>query len=277
MIIWITALILSAGGAQAEGRYQVNTNDKSCGDLLTTKAPEQPKTPLDYEMSDLEGLFFTYLAKMQAANEVSPSRLQYFMKDMLSMKAEILNDVMSILPYVAASPMDKARQARLLDSIYQIIDTMGIPASIYGFKIDKNGTVRFPKKTQRKKRLQTAQAMSDAKTETIGFLGGDLAPERDLPDGIHRSIGFGTHNISGEKPPQRKGGAIQRSVFGDKQEQIMILDGETGEMYALPILRVGVLGGQVDGTVYRLDFNKDTLKWVVAVENLNNPTGRIGF
>lgn len=276
MIIWIAALILSAGGAQAEGRYQVNTNGKSCGDLLTTKAPEQPQTPLDYYVSDLEGLFFTYLAKMQAANEVSPSRLQYFLKDMLSMKAEILNDVMSILPYVAASPMNEAHRANLLSSIYDIVDTMGVPGSIYGFKIDEDGTLLVPRRKRSKKRARATQAASIAKNEAIGFLGG-LPPERDLPGGIHRSIGFGTPNINKERPPQRKGGAIQRSVSNDKPEQIMILDGETGGMYVLPISRAGILGAQVDGKVYRLDFNKDTVEWVVAVENLNNPTGRIGF
>jgi hypothetical protein len=276
LIIWIAALILSAGGARAEGLYQVNMNDKSCSDLLTNKAPEQPRTPLDYHISDLEGLFFTYLAKMQTANEVPGPRLQYFLKDVLSMKAEILNDVTSILPYVAASPMDEGRRANLLNSIYEIVETMGVPGSIFGFKIDEDGTLLVPRKKQPKKRARAAQAVFVAKNEAIGFLGG-LPPERDLPGGTHRSIGFGTYNINREKPPQRKGGAIQRSISDNKPDQVVILDGETGGMYVLPIARVGFSGGQVDGKVYRLDFNKDTVEWVVTVENLNNPTGRIGF
>jgi hypothetical protein len=203
---------------------------------------------------------------------------------MLSMKAEILNDVFSILPYVTAFPMEEARRDRLLNSLYQIVDTMGIPGDIYGLEVGEDGQARFPEKkhsenpTEESVPAKTAppKTVSVAKTGAIGFLAGP-PPQRDLPDGVHRSIGFGAHKINEEKPPRRKGGFIQRSVSNDNPDRIMILDGETGDMYVLPVSRVAFLGGQIDGKVYRLDFNADTLEWIVAVENLNNPSGRIGF
>lgn len=229
MLNFIAALVMANAFAQTEGYYKVSVNGKSCGELLTVTAPAKTYTELDYAMSDLEGLFFKYLEQMQNIDQTPESRLEYAFKDLLNLKAEILNDVISVLPYVAVSTMEEARKNKLLNSVYQIIDTMGIPAKVYGFQVAEDGSLSFPGK-RRPQNTMKVVSISPAK-EAIGFLGGK-SPSRDLPDGEHRSIGFGTHTISGEKAPARVGGSIQRSVADDGQEkQLLIIDGETGTIY----------------------------------------------
>lgn len=273
----IAALMVAGAGAQAEGFYKVTINGKSCGDLLTVEAPAKPQyTSLDYAMSDLVGLFFTYLEKMQNVNETPPSRFEYVLKDMLSMKAEILNDVVMILPQVAVSSMDESRKNLLLNTLYQIIDTMGIPAQVYGFQVDDKGNLSFPGKQRPQDGGFKTFTIAEKSRPAIGFLGGHVAG-RDLPDGEHRSIGFGKQTIRGEQPPARVTGSIQRSISKENPAYILIIDGETGIVYNLPIKLVGAQGGKAGDKAFNLDFNNEVKEWFVLVQNLNNPEGKIGF
>jgi hypothetical protein len=269
------ALIVANAFAEAKGKYNVTINGKSCEELVAVAAPAKSYTGLDYAVSDLEGLFFIYLEKMQNVNEVPVSRLEYVLKDLLNLKAEILNDAMWTLPQVAVSGMEEERKNNLLNSIYQIIDTMGVPAQVYGFQIDKSGQLSYPGKRRPNIRAQGIRPVEIAK-DAIGFLGGK-APSGDLPEGVHRSIGFKEHTVSGENPPARAGGTILRSISKEKPNYVLIVDGEKGTVYHLPIARVAFPGGQAGGKVFQLDFNNQTGEWMVLVKNLNNPDGRIGF
>ncbi len=277
MFIYIFSIVLGLANAHADVHYRITVNGQSCAEILSPPKTEPAQyTQLDYVMSDLEGLFYIYIQKLQGADDVEASRTDSFLKDLLSMKAEILNEVVSLLPFVLNADIDEAKQGRMVNSIYQIVDSMGIPTSVYGLSLDEHGNVVSPnKKKARKKSAPTPAVKISPNKRTIGFIAGS-GPASDLPENLHRSIGFKAHEIRGEAPPLRSTGEIKR-VLTHGETSLVITDGETGKVYSIPLTRLLLMEAQLDGQKIKLEFNPDISEWIIAVENLNNPSGRIGF
>lgn len=284
MIIYILTSVLSISGFVSEASAVENrlpNNDNTCLKELKieTAQPAPRSTPLDYQMSKLESLFLYYAEKAQGLNAVAPERAEAYVKDLLNLKAQILNVIFAVLPKVLAFPVEPTRKAELVSSIHQIVDAVGIPITVFGFEVDKKGYVTHPQLKNYPRRVIRAVASGlPNKAETkaaIGFLEG-VKPDRDLPAHLHRSIGFGETKITGEAPPARAVGQIQISLSADNSI-VHILDRETGARFDVPIMSMvtNAFGGKDKDM--QLDFIPEYREWFVRIENLHNPTGRIGF
>lgn len=273
-VLALSIAILSSF-ASASPNYKVTVSFKSCQDSLSSAPPAAPEfTPLDYELSDLEGTFFAFLEKVQSSGSVPAARAEYFLKDVLSLKADILNQVFDLLPQVIRSPMDPAKKARAMNSIYQIVDSLGIPAQVFGFRILRDGRVIFPSAPPQRIPRMVRPVLP--KVNPIGFTTREPG-SRDLPDDQHRSIGFGAHEIRGEVPPQREVGQISRSLENGKAPVLVVTDEINKKTFRLPLAHLIFSEVTLEGSKYELQFNPEVMEWVVTRDNLNNPSGRIGF
>lgn len=260
ILIRVMVLLLLSQGAQA--RIQEETAEK-CAQLLS----QQP-SPLDYAVSDLEGLFLTLVQKVQSVHQVPASRREIFIKDILNMKAEALNRVMSILPMV--------KKAETLDSIYLIIDSLGVPPAMYGLTLDPQ-THEVVSSMAKSGRRAKAETEAEVVNRPIGFVTFAKSAGRDLPEELHRSIGFGPQRIDLHAPPKRLTGKFSRSVSPENKELLIVTDPETNSVYQVSIKILTSSGADLQDKTYRLEFNREMLEWIVRIENLNNPTGHIGF
>ncbi len=78
-----------------------------CEAALTTQASR-----LDYEVSDLEGTYLALLEKIHGLPELDSSRRAPFIEDTLNLKADILNTIGDLLPYVPAMQTKTKKGAR---------------------------------------------------------------------------------------------------------------------------------------------------------------------
>jgi|GEM_PF-3286363 len=263
--IFMGFVYLLSQGALAKS---LNTNASNCADMLEPQAPI-----LDYALSDLEGTFFDLVQKVQNFDEISPSRHEYLIKDILSMKANVLNQITNVLPMVIQSSKDHPKRARVLASIYQIIDTFGLPPAMYGLKLDAQSRVITPETPP----FPTSETPAPEMSTPIGFLQANPTPRRDLPEGMYRSIGFSAHEISVSVPPARETGYIRRGMAKENPNIMIIADSETNNIYYIDIRIMTSSGAQVEGKKMQLNFSPEDREWIVLIENINNPVGRIGF
>lgn len=272
IFISTVAVLLSVTSVQAK---DTSKDPEECEQALHSSGPIPV---LDYAVSDLEGLFFAYLKKLQAYENVSSNGTDLYIKEVLSMKAEVLNRVGDLLLPVAYSPMPDEKRTRMISSIFQMIDTLGLPAKIFGFEINEDGRPVLPVSAEAREAALKASKTRDLVPEKnpIGFLPTTVAT-RDLPDHLARSIGFRDHQIREHARPQRTVGRIGRRLIGENQDVLLVVDVENGISYALPLGQLQVTALEIPGRRYELQFNPEVREWVVISHNLNNPTGRIGF
>lgn len=266
------AIVLSVTSVQAK---DTSKDPEECAQALSSSGPIPV---LNYAMSDLEGLFFAYLAKLQAYENVSTAGADLYAKEVLSMKAEVLNRVGDLLPHAALSPMPETQRSRMISSIFQMIDTLGMPSKIYGFEVNEEGRPVLPVSEKAREAFaknSKTQDLVPAKNP-IGFLPGKPAT-RDLPEHLKRSIGFRAHEIREHDRPQRTVGLIARQLVGEKNDVLLVIDRENSVSYAIPLVQLQVTSLEVPGRRYELQYNQEIREWVVIAQNLNNPTGRIGF
>src|SRR5437879_2994606 len=67
---------------------------------------------IEFSLSDAEGLFFEILKKVIKAPQVPAGNSDFYSRDFLSMKAELLNDLIRIIPLI--------HDQQKLGSIYQM-------------------------------------------------------------------------------------------------------------------------------------------------------------
>ncbi len=240
---------------------------------LLTAANAAPKaSELDYAISDLEGLFFTFLDHLQRSDEIEPARVEFFLKDALNLKAQVLNRALAILPPLMRARIDNARKTQLANSVYIMIDTLGVSPGSYGLELDDDRNVKVPDMTDLPP-AEESHSLPIAKSQ-IGFVFVE-GPDSELPDHVHRSIGYGPLTLNVDLLPARQAGFIHRAM--KEEGQLIIVDGEQRLGYQFPIQLLSFHTFQGDGKIYRLGFNQQIFNWVVTVENTNNPEGRIGF
>lgn len=220
--------------------------------------------PIDYAASDLEGLFFDLIKKVQAANEVESAHAVSYVKEVLALKAQILNNVFRLLPTV--------EKPETLDSIYQMLETLGIPPKSYGLVIDKQNRI-----TRKGPSFKLEFPPPEEPGPSIGFVNFGKNETRDLPDWLHRSIGFGPQHVELDAPPPRATGSIHRTVSENDPRTLIITDGETNTTYKVDLRVLSIFGFELDNHRYQLEFNPEVYSWVVTDENLSNPSGKIGF
>lgn len=254
--IAVSLLSIAQGASAKDTSKEVQSH---CSKLLTS----QPTTA-DYALSDLEGMFFDVIKKMQAADELTPARVEAYIKDILNMKAQVLNRALQLLP-VAQKPETVA-------SIYQILETFGIPPGFYGLEINKEGQLVRHGPT-----YKIGPIPPEENGPHIGFVSLGHKPYRDLPQGLSRSIGFGPERIESEAHPERMTGFIQSMVSPKDPNMLIIYDGEKKVAYAANLQFLHLGGIELNDRTYQLVFNQDIGEWIVAVENLANPSGKIGF
>lgn len=246
----------------SHGAFAKNEN-LSCAQYLA----DQP-TQVDYALSDLEGSFFELVKKVAAADEVPASRVDKYVKDILSMKAAVLNSIVGILPAV--------HQPQHLAAIFQIIDSLGVDPQMYGLTLNKDSRVESTMAERARRTDYREPAFEESKGAPIGFVQFNKSLSKDLPLGIQRSIGFGPQEIKIDPAPKRKTGFITRQ-FDANSPNMKIIDLETKTAYQVNLVVMTSLGAKFSDNAYQVRWNDDVKSWVVIVENLNNPSGKIGF
>jgi len=229
-----------------------------CAQLLSNP------TPVDYALSDLEGLFFDVVKKAQSGDELTPARAEAYIKDFLNMKAQLLNRIMQLLPVT--------QKPEMVASIYQMLDTLGVPPAVYGLKLDEQGHLLKQGPTYPSEPLP-----AETRGPSIGYLNMGEFQYRDLPEGLHRSIGFGAQRVEREALPERVTGMIQRMISKKDPNVLIVYDGEKKVAYAANLQLLHLGGIRLDTHTYQLQFNQEYHEWVVVIENLANPSGKIGF
>lgn len=258
---FIRFAVLLCISQSAFARVTTEEEREACAQFLS-----QSSRPIDYAFSDLEGLFFDLIKKVQASNEVPQDRAEFYVKDVLSMKAQVLNNVMYLLAAV--------EKPETLGSIYQMLDSLGVDPEMYGLKLDDQNRLMMPKRDPAPANVKKVRPVNK---RTIGFLKLSPTPLRDLPEGLHRSIGFGPQHVEGYAPPARVTGQIRRAVSPKNQNIMIFTDGETKSVYQADRRILNLFGVEFENQKYTLQFNNEMSEWVVVVENLANPTNRIGF
>lgn len=258
MPILIAVLLFVSQGAWAKDAL---LEEKLCKQLLVQKAQ-----PIDYDASDLEGQYFALLEKVQNIKYVSSERMQFYIEEILSMKAYLLNQMGKLVTSV--------EKPETLRSIYQMLFSLGVPPQNYGLQMDAMGRmVRY-------RMGPSAQSQSIdqiAEMNPIGFLKNGKAPTRDLPDWQHRTIGFGAQSVELYAPPERATGSIRMDVSPQDPGTLIVVDEEKGVRFEVDMQIMTTSGAEVEGHRYILGFNRDISQWVVIAENLNNPSNRLGF
>jgi hypothetical protein len=245
------------------GAFAHAAKSPDCSALLKTQA-----RAVDYAASDLEGTFLALVEKVQSAGEIPAARREYFIRDVLNMKAALLNQIGDLLPFLLRE------KPEMIPTVYAMLDSIGVPPKLYGLEVDEKNQLVVPALPP-----QGPSAANDNEIQNapIGFLKPSSQPRRDLGDGLHRSIGFADFTVRGEAPPQRRTGQIQRGLAKQNKSILIVADAETGKTYAADLRILTSAGAQTEGKKLKLQFNPDIREWVVLVENLNNPTGKIGF
>ncbi len=105
---------------------------KECEAALTTQASR-----LDYEVSESRRNLPSPARENHGLPELDSSRRAPFIEDTLNLKADILNTIGDLLPYVLRNAANEDKKVRALTSIYEMLDTIGIPPKIFGLKINK--------------------------------------------------------------------------------------------------------------------------------------------
>lgn len=244
-----------------------NATTKNCSDILATQRP-----PIDYAISDYEGLFLDLLKKVQFVVDMPPDRHEYLMTEILHMKAQVLNRTMQLMPLFVRIT-DTQKKVRVLASVYQILDSVGVSPAIYGLQLDKQNRLVIPLLPS----LRDPQNLPELPSQPIGFVTSSREPARDLAEGFHRSIGFATHIIRDNEDPKRYGGFLQRGSSPQNKNILIVADGETKAVYYVDLRILTSAGAQFVGKTLQLIFNTEIAEWMVEVKNLDNPTGKIGF
>lgn len=265
-IAQLCAIVFFAQGAFAKPRQPL-AQTKGCEARLN-------QSSMAYAGSDMDGLFIDFVKTVQSTNENGPRQQSRMARKVLNMKAELLNRITNLIPFVLRLP-DRERKIQMISSIYHILDTVGVPAQVFGLQVDEKGRLVLPNvanSQSQKKPVSTKMA-----SHPIGFLGQKQASERDLPEGTHRSIGFAAHSYSKDPLPSRKIGNYQRGILQDNPNVIVVIDQESGQTYFADSRILRASGAKVDGHDLELTFSQDAHEWIVIDRNLNNPSGRIGF
>jgi hypothetical protein len=257
-LIQLTLLLSLIPGAFAHA-----AKSPDCSSVLKT----QPRV-IDYAASDLEGTFLALVEKVQSAAEVPAARREYFIRDVLNMKAALLNQIGDLLPFLLRE------KPEMIPTVYAMLDSIGVPPKIYGLEVDEKNRLVIPSLPPQGPRAGNDNEIQNA---PIGFLKPSALPARDLEAGLHRSIGFADFSVRGEAAPLRRTGQIQRGIAKQNKSILIVADGETGKSYAADLRILTSAGAEIEGKKLALQFNPDIREWIVLVENLNNPTGKIGF
>lgn len=244
-----------------------NATAKDCSGVLSTQRP-----PLDYAISDYEGLFLELLLKVQSAVDMPTDRHEYLLTEILHLKAQVLNRTVQLLPLFLRVP-DEQKRHRIIGSVYQILDSLGVSPEVYGLQIDQQNRLVIPLLP----RLRAVANLPEPPYRPIGFLTSSRAPTRDLPEGLNRSIGFAPHTIRPTEDPKRHGGFLQRGFPPQNKNILIVADGETKAVYYVDLRLLTSAGAEFVGRSLQLNFNPEISEWVVEVKNLHNPSGKIGF
>lgn len=244
----------------SQGALAKDTTEEAarCAELLSKP------TAVDYALSDLEGLFFDVVKKAQDGDHLTPSRAEAYIKDFLNMKAQLLNRIIGLLP--------AAEKPEMVASIYQMLDTLGVPPALYGLKLDEQGHLLKQGPT-----YKSGPLPAETRGPSIGFVNMGEFQYRDLPEGLHRSIGFGPQRVESDPLPDRVTGMIQRMISKKDPNVLIVYDGEKKIAYAANLQLLHLGGIQIGDHTYQLEFNQEYQEWVVVVQNLANPSGKIGF
>lgn len=268
-IIAIALLLVISQGALAKTmKYPA----RDCSLLLSPDAPA-----LDFALSDLEGSFLELVKKVQNAGQVPADRVDPFIKDVLNMKASLLNDIFGLLPMVMLSTDEGPKRARVIGLFYQILDSLGVPPQIYGLAANEKGQIVIPQVPQ-----QIREAMNRPAPEVVNNPIGFVKPSsiddgEAAPEGTHRSVGFGPQTLEDYPLPDRQTGFIQRTLLPQNKLIMIVIDREKNAYYHVDLRLLTSAGGQGDGRTFQLQFNPEIREWIVLVTNQNNPGGRIGF
>jgi hypothetical protein len=261
----LIVLVLFSQGVLAKAPQGTN---KDCSFLLLTQA-----SPLEYELSDAEGVYLELIQKVQSIYEIRTERMESYIKDILALKAQVLNAFIYLIPRVNMQFESGPEKARVLSSIFQMITYLGVSPKSYGLEMDEQFAVTapiIPISLKKKSKTYTRDA-------PIGFVASPQASDRDLPDELKRSIGFGEHQISSIHLPLRMIGRIQLDISTANKEILLVSDPETKNVYKAHLRVLTSMGGKTEHLTYTLDFKPAIGEWIVKVDNLNNPEGHIGF
>jgi hypothetical protein len=244
-----------------------NATTKNCSDILATQRP-----PIDYAISDYEGLFLDLLKKVQFSVDMPPDRYEYLITEILHMKAQVLNRTMQLMPLFMRIT-DRQKKVRILASVYHIIDSLGVSPEIYGLKLNEQNRLVIPLLPS----LREPANLPELPSRPIGFVTSSREPARDLLEGIKRSIGFTPHTVRDNEDPKRYGGFLKRGSLRQNKNILIVADGETKAVYHVDLRILTSAGAQFGGKTLELIFNSEIAEWMVEVKNLDNPTGKIGF
>ncbi len=241
-----------------------------CTALLSNRA-----SPVDFELSDLEGSFLGLVQMAQTGS--APERSEYFVRDLLNSKADVLNQVTDVLPKVAMGMPEGAARTRALGTLYRMVETLGIAPATWGLKLDnQTNLVSIAVPARNTSKIKPVKE-PEVPNNPIGFVTPVNAGQTDVPEGFHRTIGFGAHRLVAHDQPLRKTGQITYAVHPKHKTILMVSDNETKEIYAVDMRIMTAPGALTENNRLSLDFNPDVGEWIINVENLANPTGKIGF
>lgn len=243
---------------------------------------QKPDYAFEFQVSDLETLYLELLQDSVRISNGDEKYVKDHAENYMKKKAEFLNDAMPVVRRLRQLSKLRTKARKELNLIYTMISTLG--ANVKG--------IQSITKTYRPKK--SAVATSFAKPNSIGFFenknddGSGPAPYfgfgnrprntgSDLPEGMHRSIGFGPQVIESHvETPLRAAGKLTIELTKDLNS-IVVTDLMTNTIYM--VKKMFMLAGDAESEfkAFAIEYDNGENEWILNYKNLANPEGKIGF
>lgn len=260
-IFLISGLVLgSFSSAQATNiTVNVSMDLLSCAKLLgAQKAP----SPLDYAVSDLEGLYLELLDEAKTAFE-NERQVEVFLKK----KAEFLNKLGGLMPLL------KNHRTLKFMQVINMLGSLGVSPQSFGLDLSPEGKVMASKSLLNAPPMWMFKPSPHLKNSPIGFTHFKDQPDEELPPHLKRSIGFGTIKVEPYEDPKRLGGQLEFQV---KQGQFLVMDHEEKRVHWVNLDLLRMDGFSSEEKNVALIFDPNQREWLVSFELLSSRQ-RIGF
>ena len=225
--------------------------------------------------SDLEGLFLDIVKDAALISEVPNSKKAAYVEQLLKKKAEFLNNVVYLLrPFLFVEDFEK-KSGLPLEQVFNMLVALGVDPTMYALKVNEKNEVTIERPTPSQKPPVAQKIAAEPQVSApIGFFAVEGQRERDLPDHLRRSIGFGPQVIHEDEAPNRVKGQL-RFQFSVQDKMVLVFDPVEKLQYlaSLQILTASVL--ETDDKAMALSYQDG--EWLVVFKNLANPEGKIGF
>lgn len=223
--------------------------------------------PLDFAISDLEGLYLEIVQDtIELSNHPSSEGAPY--QTYFKKKAQFLNDAIGVILQIRFMDPQELPEVNYTQ-FAQMFFSLGVDPKMYGLTPDKNGDFQLSIGKTKKSKATASEPFVESRA--IGFIHFPKS-ESQKP----HSIGFATWKTPEQETPIRAGGRIGFEPLPSRN-LLLVGDFENTVAYEVSVGLLRSFQYKGEDLSFEITFDKQQGQWIVAFENHNNPTGKIGF